>query len=694
MKMKLRGKVLLPTLILMAAGLASSSLISNILFTRTMQEAHRNEALQIAELLASQTESWVKDRSRNVAATAETPLMAAVLRPQAGAEDTEAANSHLQELLKNYEMFSTIGVLDRNGISRANSNPALVGKLDLSTRAHFRKAITGTPAISNVLISAINNKPIFVVSHPVRDGGEVVGVVHASVELSDFTDYFVDRVRLGETGYGYMIDAAGTVIAHPNREYILELNIAEEEFGQILISEKSGIVEYPWEGEHILAAFQEVPLTGWIFATRVEYAELFRDVVFLRNTNLVTSVLTLLLMSVVLLFIVRSITRRIGATVSNLRDISEGEGDLTLRLTEKGEDEISQLSHYVNITFEKLSDMVRSIKRETSVLTEVGNDLSANMTETASAVNEITANIESVKQRIVNQSAGVEQSQSAVETIVKSVRILDSNIEEQSSGVTESSASIEEMVANIQSVTESLERNDISMKELQKASETGRSGMDEVINLSRQIMDESEGLAEASDMIQKISSQTNLLAMNAAIEAAHAGESGKGFAVVADEIRKLAEEAGSQGSTIAQVLQKLKDSIDRIGASLHGTKERFDLLYDLSRTVADQEGMIRNAMEEQVQGSNQVLEALSEIKEITRRVSDSSREMTTGSSEVMEEMEQLARISSEINSSINEMAAGAVQINQAVSHVANIARDNSSSIEILAGEVSRFKTDT
>ncbi len=693
MKLKLRGKVLLPTLILMVAGLASSSVISYILFTRTMQETHRNEAMQLAELLAFQTESWVKDRSRNVAATAAMPLMAAVLRPQAGAEEIEAANSYLQELLKGYEMFSTIGVLDRNGISRANSNPALVGKLDLSTRAHFRKAITGTPAISNVLVSAINDKPIFVVSHPIRDGGEIVGVVHASVELSDFTGYFVDKVRLGVTGYGYMINSAGTVIAHPNLDNIMKLNISEEDFGKTLITEKSGVVEYQWEGEHILAAFQEVPLTGWIFATRVEYAELFQDVVFLRNVNLITAFITLLVMSILLLFIVRSITRRIGATVSNLRDISEGEGDLTLRLTEKGEDEIDQLSHYVNITFEKLSTMVISIKQETSILMDVGNDLSANMTETASAVNEITANIESVRQRIVNQSAGVEQSQSAVGAIVNSVRILDRNIEEQSSGVTESSASIEEMVANIQSVTESLERNDISMKELQKASETGRSGMDEVINLSRQIMEESEGLAEASDMIQKISSQTNLLAMNAAIEAAHAGESGKGFAVVADEIRKLAEESGSQGSTIAQVLQKLKESIDKIGISLSGTKERFDLLYDLSRTVADQEGMIRNAMAEQVQGSNQVLEALSEIKEITRKVSDSSREMTTGSSEVMEEMQQLARISSEINSSINEMAAGAVQINQAITHVANIARNNSSSIETLAGEVKQFKTD-
>ncbi|HDQ14264.1 MAG TPA: methyl-accepting chemotaxis protein, partial [Sediminispirochaeta sp.] len=605
MSLKLRGKVLLPTLGVMLFGLATLSVASYILFSRTIEDTHKNEARQLTELMSVQTESWVRERTRNSAAVAADPLMRAVLRPGAGEEETRAANAYLQEMKETYGMFATIGVLDQNGISRANTKPELVGKLDLSTRGHFKKAIQGEPAISKVLTSAINGQPIFVSSSPIYDQGEVVGVVHASVELTDFTEYFVDRVKLGNSGYGYMIDENGTIIAHPNKENIMELNIAEEEFGQTMLDMKSGVVEYPWEGEHIIAAFEEIPLTGWIFATRVEYDELFQNVGYLRNANLIVATATLLVMTALLLFVVRSITRRIGATVNNLRDISEGEGDLTLRLEERGNDEIDQLAHYVNVTFEKLSGMIGSIQNESESLKDAGSDLASNMTETASAVNEITANIESIKGRIVNQASGVDEAQATVSNIAASIKALDQSIEEQTSGVTESSASIEQMVANIQSVTESLERNDASMKELQEASETGRRGMEDVLQLSKQVTVESEGLAEASEMIQKIASQTNLLAMNAAIEAAHAGESGKGFAVVSDEIRKLAEEAGTQGSTIAEVLKKLKESIDRIGESLADTKGRFDRLYDLSQTVAEQEGVIKNAMNEQVEGSKQ-----------------------------------------------------------------------------------------
>ncbi|MFO7849714.1 MAG: methyl-accepting chemotaxis protein [Spirochaetia bacterium] len=693
MKLKLRGKVLLPTLGIMIFGLATLSVVSYILFTNTLQETHRKEAQQLTELMTVQTDTWVKERTRNVEAAAADPLVAEVLPPESGEAEVEAANSYLQNLLETYDMFATIGVLDSNGISRANTNPDLVGELDLSNREHFKKAIEGEPAISGVLVSAINDKPIFVVSSPIFDGGEPAGVLHASVELTDFTEYFVDRVKLAESGYGYMIDEDGVVIAHPNKEHIMNMDISEEEFGQTLITEKTGIVEYPWEGEHIIAAFTEVPSTGWIFATRAEYDELFQNVYYLRNANIITAVITLLVMAGLLLFIVRSITKRIGATVENLRDISEGEGDLTLRLDEKGSDEIDLLAHYVNVTFEKLNNMINSIKKESGTLNNGSSELSANMTETASAVNEITANIDSIKERIINQSSGVDQAQATVGTIAKNIKSLDESIEEQTSGVSESSASIEQMVANIQSVTESLERNDASMKELQEASETGRRGLEDVLQISKKVAAESDGLEEAGDMIQKIASQTNLLAMNAAIEAAHAGESGKGFAVVADEIRKLAEDAGTQGSTITEALKKLKESIDQIGESLGGTKNRFDRLYNLSQTVAEQEGIIKNAMNEQVEGSNQVLEALSEIKEISRRVSESSQEMTSGSNEVIEEMQRLAQISSEISSSINEMASGAVQINQAVNQVAEMTQENNSSIEKLAGEVEKFKTE-
>ena len=204
---------------------------------------------------------------------------------------------------------------------------------------------------------------------------------------------------------------------------------------------------------------------------------------------------------------------------------------------------------------------------------------------------------------------------------------LDGYVQRQSAAVSESSASIEEMIANVNAVTETLSKNAQNFKELEEASEVGRSGLSGVANDIQEIARESESLLEINSVMANIASQTNLLSMNAAIEAAHAGEAGKGFAVVADEIRKLAESASTQSKTISTVLQKIKDSIDTITKSTTSVLNKFKAMDGGIRTVAEQESNILRAMEEQGQGSMEVLEAISEVNKITHQVKDASQEM-------------------------------------------------------------------
>jgi len=204
---------------------------------------------------------------------------------------------------------------------------------------------------------------------------------------------------------------------------------------------------------------------------------------------------------------------------------------------------------------------------------------------------------------------------------------LDGYVQRQSSAVSESSASIEEMIANINSVTETLSKNAKNVKELEEASEVGRSGLSGVANDIQEIARESESLLEINHVMSNIASQTNLLSMNAAIEAAHAGDTGRGFAVVADEIRKLAESASTQSKTISTVLKKIKGSIDTITKSTAGVLNKFEAMDKGIRTVAEQESNVLRAMEEQGQGSKEVLEAISEVNKITHQVRDASQEM-------------------------------------------------------------------
>jgi methyl-accepting chemotaxis protein len=192
--------------------------------------------------------------------------------------------------------------------------------------------------------------------------------------------------------------------------------------------------------------------------------------------------------------------------------------------------------------------------------------------------------------------------------------------------------------------------------------------------------------------MENIASQTNLLSMNAAIEAAHAGEAGKGFAVVADEIRKLAESSSEQSKTIGNVLKKIKGSIDKITKSTETVLTRFESIDSGVKTVAEQETNILNAMERQEEGNSQGSSSIS-LNDITKQVKTGSEEMLQGSQEVMKESQNLERVTQEITGGMNEMATGADEVNAAVNSVNEMVGKNREAIDSLLKEVSRFKVE-
>ncbi|MDR2633647.1 MAG: methyl-accepting chemotaxis protein [Treponema sp.] len=388
-----------------------------------------------------------------------------------------------------------------------------------------------------------------------------------------------------------------------------------------------------------------------------------------------------------------AVTRPIVHVSKTLKDISEGAGDLTQTVAVRGNDEVADLAKYFNATMERIKCLIMVIRDQAHALSGLGNKLADHMTESAAAMNEITANIQSIKGRISYQSTEVKQSNSTMHGIIQEIHTLNSHIDRQSASMSRSSAAIEQLLANIQSVTQTLVKNTDNVNALASASEVGRSGLKEVVEDIKEIAQQSEGLLEINAVMENIASQTNLLSMNAAIEAAHAGIQGKGFAVVAEEIRKLAESSGEQSKTIGSVLKKIKDSIDKINQSTHSVLDKFEAIDKGVQIVSQQEEYLRQAMEEQNAGSKQILDTVEEVNTITLVVKASSQHMLEASREIIRGSKHLEGVTYEISEGMNEMVQGADNVNLAVHKVNELSVHNKDSITVLVKEVSKFKID-
>jgi methyl-accepting chemotaxis protein len=428
-----------------------------------------------------------------------------------------------------------------------------------------------------------------------------------------------------------------------------------------------------------------------MIATSEKY--IMKEVDAITRFTIILAAIAIVIAAVIVYFVLNSTTGPIVKVADTLKDISEGEGDLTRNITVSSKDEIGDLALYFNKTLGKIKDLVLVIKKQAGLLNDIGNDLSSNMTETAAAINQITANIQSIKGRVINQSASVTQTNATMEQVIANINKLNGHVENQSRNVSQASSAIEEMVANISSVTNTLVNNAANVSTLKEASEVGKTGLQEVATDIQEISRESEGLLEINTVMENIASQTNLLSMNAAIEAAHAGEAGKGFAVVADEIRKLAESSSEQSKTIGTVLKKIAESIKKITDSTENVLTKFGAIDSGVKTVSDQEANIRNAMEEQGEGSKQILQSAGSLSELTQQVKSGSEEMLNGSQEVMKESQNLEKVTQEITGGMNEMANGADQINIAVHNVNEMTQKNREAIDTLIKEVSRFKVE-
>jgi methyl-accepting chemotaxis protein len=409
--------------------------------------------------------------------------------------------------------------------------------------------------------------------------------------------------------------------------------------------------------------------------------------------NLIFAVVGMLVVIGAGLLIGKSIIGNVLRARKMLKDISRGEGDLTQKLRVDSKDEIGAMAKYFNEFLDKLKSMIAKLKNYNQEIVTFSEDVASSTQESASSIQEITASTQSVVNNILQEKEEIQRSTKEMGEILSAIVNINKMSEEANQKIAESSSAIEEMAANITASSKMANNASESSERLEKASQEGRGSINELAQAILEVVRSSENIGEMVQLIMDISEQTNLLAMNAAIEAAHAGEYGKGFAVVAEEIRKLADRSSQGAREIKEVVEEITEKVQGSSALSDKAKESFEVVQDNVDSVRDANQEIASSMEEQKNANQSILESINFLKQLISELVSNMEQQTRKGESIKQILGRLTQLSEEITVAMEEEKNALQEASSASEHISSLSNNLREITENSRKEFLKFKTE-
>jgi methyl-accepting chemotaxis protein len=660
--LKLGTKLLSGGLLVLAIPIIIIGVVSVYESSRSISKMGREDMISIAESLAGALGIGMTEQLLTVRNVSYSNSVIAATEKVAreGEKNSQKEIVFVQKELTKMkdsegDRFSSITLTNKNGIIFASSESGKFKGLNLAGRDYLDKAFKGTPNVGSVVISRAHGRVICTAASPIYSstGKEITGAVVIAMELKLLTD-IIDKIKIGKTGYAYIVDKNNLYVTHPVKENILKTNISQvkgmEAIAKMTEQNKSGIVEYELEGTLKVAAIAHEPLTQWDIVVAVPTDELYAPAYFIRNAIIVIGVICLILASGFFYFFARSLTLPLTNVVEAAQKIAGG--DLSVEVTSADrQDEIGSLARAFTL-------MIQTLKEKAQIAEKIAaSDLTVKVIPLSDADtlgNAFATMVEKLRGQIQQIIEGVNVLASSGSEIMASVSQLTSGAAETATSVSETTTTVEEVkqtadvtnqkakhVSELGQRTLEIARTGLkSIEDTVNGMNRIREQMDSIADMVVRLSEQSQAIGEIIATVNDIAEQSNLLAVNASIEAAKAGEQGKGFAVVAQEIRSLAAQSKQATTQVRNILFDVQKAIgSAVMATERGSKaveegvklstqagESIDILAESVTEATNAAIQIAASSQQQLIGMDQVVSAMENIRESSLQMASSTKQ--------------------------------------------------------------------